>query len=194
MRTSVFSGRIKNSYTRIISIFFPGRTFNVQTNTITMEQQLMVKMLLDSWHSTIASTNKLLNTLTDEQLQGDVAPGRNSGTYLLGHLTAVHDRMLPLLGFEEQAFPHFNEVFLNSPDKSGKDMPPISELRIYWNQTNEKLANHFKGLQPGEWFEKHTAVSPEDFAKEPHRNKLNVLISRTNHLANHLGQMVFLIK
>jgi hypothetical protein len=35
-------------------------------------------------------------------------------------------------------------------------------------------------------------VSPEDFAKEPHRNRLNVLISRTNHMANHIGQLLLL--
>jgi hypothetical protein len=43
-----------------------------------------------------------------------------------------------------------------------------------------------------QWLEKHTSVSDEDFAKEPHRNKLSVLISRTNHLANHIGQLLFL--
>jgi hypothetical protein len=36
-----------------------------------------------------------------------------------------------------------------------------------------------------DWFSRHMLVSPEDFAKEPHRNKLNVIINRTNHMANH---------
>jgi len=42
--------------------------------------------------------------------------------------------------------------------------------------------------QPDEWFAKHSAVSAEDFAKEPHRNKLNILVNRTNHHSYHLGQ------
>ena len=160
-----------------------------------MEQQdVMIKIALDNWNSTIANTDKLLNSLTDEQLAGDVAPGRNSGTYLLGHLTAVHDRMLPLLGFEDQAHPHFNDIFLTSPDKSGKEMPSIAELRSHWNETNAKLAKHFVNLKPADWFQKHTSVSEEDFAKEPHRNRLNVLIGRTTHLSSHLGQMLFLKK
>jgi hypothetical protein len=29
-------------------------------------------------------------------------------------------------------------------------------------------------------------------AKEPHRNKLNLLMNRTNHLSYHLGQLVLL--
>jgi hypothetical protein len=160
-----------------------------------MEQkQLMIKMVLDNWYSTIANTDKLLSSLTDEQLQADIAPGRNSGVYLLGHLTAVHDRMLPLLGFGEQAFPQFNDAFLTSPDKSGKTMPEISELRKCWSETNAKLDTHFKNLQPDEWLQKHTAVSEGDFAKEPHRNRLNVVLGRTTHLSNHLGQMLLLTK
>jgi hypothetical protein len=33
-------------------------------------------------------------------------------------------------------------------------------------------------------------VSEEDFAKEPHRNRFTLLLSRTGHLAFHLGQVV----
>lgn len=155
-------------------------------------ENIMTKMALDNWYSTVANTNKLLDTLTDDQLKGDVSPGRNSGTYLLGHLAAVHDRMIPLLGFGAQARPELNDVFLASPDKSGKEMPSLQELRNYWNDTNDKLDKHFKSMSPAQWFERHTSVSEEDFAEEPHRNKLNVLLSRTNHLALHYGQMVFL--
>lgn len=49
-------------------------------------------------------------------------------------------------------------------------------------------------LSPADWFAKHTAVSDEDFAKEPHRNRLNVLLSRTIHQSNHLGQLSLLKK
>ncbi len=158
------------------------------------QQELFVKMVLDNWYSTVANTNKLLNSLTDEQLRGDAAPGRNSGIYLLGHLAAVNDRMLPLLGFEDQAYPHYNDIFLASPDKSGKVMPEAGELRTFWNETNAKLEKHFKSLTASEWFQRHTSVSEEDFAKEPHRNRLNVVLGRTTHLSSHLGQMLYLKK
>jgi len=32
--------------------------------------------------------------------------------------------------------------------------------------------------------------SDEDYAKDPTRNRLSVLLSRTNHLAYHLGQII----
>jgi len=39
-----------------------------------------------------------------------------------------------------------------------------------------------------DWLSRHTSVSEEDFAADPLRNKLNVLIGRTNHESYHLGQ------
>ena len=152
----------------------------------------MVKMTLDGWNRLVSDTDNLLNSLTDEQLQAEIAPGRNRGIYLLGHLTAVHDRMLPLLGFGEQKHPELNTPFLTSPDKAEKNLPSVSELRTYWKEANDTLDKHFKSLQPEEWFQKHTSVSEEDFAKEPHRNRLNVVMGRSLHFANHLGQMILL--
>jgi DinB superfamily len=157
-------------------------------------QDLAVKIVVDGWHTALSRTDALINSFTDEQIAGEVAPGRNSGTYLLGHLTAVHDRMLPLLGLGTQLHPELDEVFLTSPDKSGKPKPSIPELRAYWKEVNEAVAAGFATLKPEEWLHKHTSVSEEDFAKEPHRNRLNVLVSRTNHLSSHYGQLLFLKK
>jgi hypothetical protein len=155
-------------------------------------QELLIKSVLDSWYNHVSRTDNLLDTFTDEQLQNEIAPGKNRGIYLLGHLTAVHDRMLPLLNLGKQHYPHFDDIFITSPDKAAKEMPPASELRIYWKNVNEALAKHFSHMQPDDWFQKHTSVSDADFAKEPYRNKLNVLVSRTNHLAYHFGQLLLL--
>jgi len=38
----------------------------------------------------------------------------------------------------------------------------------------------------------YKGFSAEDFAKEPHRNKLNIIISRTSHLQYHTGQIALL--
>lgn len=155
--------------------------------------ELFIKPVLDSWFSHVSRLDNLLDTITDEQLHSEVASGRNRGTYLLGHLTAVHDRMLPLLGFEAHHYPQLDEIFITSADKE-KDMPPAAELRKYWKDVNDTLARHFKAMKPEDWLQKHTSVTDEDFAKEPHRNRLNVMVSRTTHLAYHFGQMIFLGK
>jgi hypothetical protein len=155
-------------------------------------QQVMVKMAMDSWNGYLKRTDALFKELGDEQLQKEVSPGRNTGVYLLGHLVAVHDAMIALLGLGGSKYPELEMPFIKSPDKSGLPIPAISELRNYWNETNQQIAKQFAALTPGEWFMKHTAVTEEDFAKEPHRNRLNVLLSRTSHLASHYGQLVFL--
>ncbi len=156
------------------------------------QQELLIKLVLDNWYTHVSRTDKLLDSLTDEQLLHEIAPGRNRGIYLLGHLAAVHDRMLPLLGFDAQHRPEMDAIFLTSPDKAVQDMPSVTDLRAYWKDVNNTLDKHFKTMQPDDWFSKHTSVSEEDFAKEPHRNRLNIVLGRTSHLANHLGQLLLL--
>lgn len=161
---------------------------------MTTTHQTMVKMVLDAWNAKIKESNDIFNKLTDEQLQYEVAPRRNRGIYLLGHLTATHDGILPLLNFGERFFPELDEVFLDNPDKSREIVHSANDLRGYWEKINSTLAEHFNQLQPEAWFERHNAVSEENFITQPHRNKLNVIISRTNHLTYHNGQLIFLVK
>jgi len=159
-----------------------------------MNNELLVKMVTDSWRKQLIATNKIFDSLSDEELMQEVAPGRNRGIYLLGHLTAVHDRMLPLLGFEESKYPDLKAVFLDSPDKAVDGIPSASELRQQWHDVNETLSNHIKSLPADDWFTRHANISQEDFIKEPHRNRLNVLLDRTVHLSNHRGQLLLLKK
>lgn len=153
--------------------------------------QLTIKMLLDRWYALTKNFDAVLDALTDEQLEKEIAPTKNRGIYLLGHLIAVHDDMLTLMDFGDKLYPEINEVF-KAPDKSSAEIPSAATLRAYWKKQNEVIAEKFNSLQPEQWFEKHTVVSAEDFIKEPHRNKLNILITRTSHLAYHDGQFVLL--
>ncbi len=158
------------------------------------QQVLIIKMILDSWNQQISKTGDLINSLTDEQLMQEVAPGRNRGIYLLGHLIAVHDRMLPLLNLSEQLYPDLNDAFLEKPDKAIATIPSAAALRAYWKTVHAALAIHFESMRPEGWLIKHSAVTEEAFKKEPHRNRLNVILNRTNHLSYHYGQLAFLKK
>lgn len=157
-----------------------------------MHTETAVKMILDRWNASIKGADTLLNSLTDEQLQKEIAPGRNRGVYLLGHLIAVHDDMLILLGMGEKLYPELHEPFIKNADKGIAQIPTVAELRACWTKQCAALEQKFSGLKTEEWFEKHTAVTAEDFAKEPHRNKLNIILTRTTHLQYHLGQLVLL--
>lgn len=155
---------------------------------------LFVKMVLQAWESQIARTSKLINSLTDEQLMSEVAPGKNRGIYLVGHLTSVNDSLFTLLGIGEKLLPEYENIFIKSPDKSVVEMPDIAELKNNWNKVYQKLSERFKEMTSDDWFGRHMSVTPEDFAKEPHRNRLNVIMSRTNHEGYHYGQLIFLQK
>src|SRR5688572_27026206 len=92
-------------------------------------KELFIKMAVDAWNTQCTRLTKLFDALSDEQLAAETAPGRNSGIYLLGHLVAVTDGMLPLLGLGEKLYPQLEKLFVTSPDKSGLEFPPVQELR-----------------------------------------------------------------
>ncbi|MEK6782139.1 MAG: DinB family protein [Bacteroidota bacterium] len=156
--------------------------------------EIFVKMAVSSWETQNIRVTKLLNSLTDEQLLSETAPGRNRGIYLIGHLAAVSDGLLTLMEWGERLHPERDVVFVKNADKSGTEMPSVEEVRAYWSKVCAMVAKHIGSMQLDDWFQKHTTVAAEDFAKEPHRNKLNVLINRTNHMSYHLGQLIYLEK
>ena len=166
----------------------------IETKPTVAENEVFVKMVLSNWQLQNKRMNDLLSKLSDADLEAETAPGRNTGVYLLGHLAAINDSLFTILGFGDRINPAMDELFIRNPDKSGLERPSAAELRSYWNKVNSALEPIINAAQPDEWFSRHMSVSEEDFAKEPHRNKLNVIISRTIHLAYHLGQMVYLEK
>jgi uncharacterized damage-inducible protein DinB len=137
----------------------------------------------------VERVNKTLSNLTDDQLLKEIAPGKNRVIYLWGHLTAVHDAMFPILGLGERLHPELDAIFVSNPDKTGKQLLPVGELRKYWDEVNGRLLSQFAGLSRDEWLQRHRSMSEEDYVKDPTRNRLAVLLSRTNHLSYHLGQI-----
>lgn len=147
-------------------------------------------MALKAWNIQVNNTTKFFDSLDDQSLYKEVAPGRNRIIYLMGHLIAVNDTMISLFGVGERLYSHFDEPFIKNPDKSALAIPEASELRKEWRISNEVLTTHFNKISTTDWFSKHTAMTEDDLIKDPARNKLSVLINRTNHLANHLGQLL----
>jgi len=149
------------------------------------------KSLIDSalrgWKSNIEQADKVFGGLSPAQLEQEVAPGKNRLIYLWGHLAAVNDRLLPLLGIGERLHPEFDDMFISNPDNS---VLIVSEetLKTAWQEINQKLWEGIAKFSASDWAERHTAVSEQDFEREPHRNRFAVLLGRTAHLAYHVGQ------
>jgi hypothetical protein len=156
--------------------------------------QIFVTTALKSWDVWTGRAGKLFDSFTDEQMQAEIAPGKNRAYYLLGHLIAVNDAMIPQLRLGEPDYAHLRAPFIDSKDKAVPDTIPVAELRLAWKIVHEKLNTHFEQLSPAEWLERHATVSEEDFAKEPHRNRLAILMSRAGHVSYHIGQLMLLSK
>jgi hypothetical protein len=91
------------------------------------------------------------------------------------------------------SFPH-SAIFVSNSDKIGAQLPPGGELRKYWDKVSGKLLSQFASLCEDEWLHRHYAMSEEDYAKDPIRNRLVVLLSRTNHISYPLGQITLAVK
>ena len=98
--------------------------------------------------------------------------------------------MLPLLGIGERHHPQLDAVFLEQPDTGGTWTPGAPALKDVLGKTDRELWRAFSQWSPADWLSKHSAVSDEEFAREPHRNRLSVVLSRNSHLAFHHGQIV----
>lgn len=148
----------------------------------------MLDAALRGWKQNVERADKFFSGSTEEQLQAHVAPGKNRLIYLWGHLTAVNDALLPLLGVGERLHPELDAMYITSPDGASAQMLSAAQLKAAWDEINAALHAAFAKLTPAEWIERHTSVSPEDFAKEPHRNRFTILLGRSAHIAYHLGQ------
>ena len=153
-----------------------------------------VSLALKVWKAQIGRADKLFASLSPEEVLREIAPGRNRLLYLWGHLTAVHDAMLPLLGLGERLYPEFDVAFVSNPDKSQAAIPSHEQVRQAWNAVNGELRKGFEEMSGPDWLQRHTAVSEEDFAEDTSRNRFAILLSRTNHLSYHLGQAVLGLK
>ena len=134
--------------------------------------------------------DKAFSNLTEDQLLKEVAPGKNRLIYIWGHLTAIHDAMFAILGLGLRLHPELDATFVSHPDKTATQLPSAGELKKHWDEVNVKLLSQFASLSADEWLQRHRAVSEEDYANDPTRNRLAVLLSRTNHASYHLGQVI----
>jgi hypothetical protein len=158
--------------------------------SLVANEELLAITALNSWKLVIGRFDQTLAEWTDEQLQSRIAPDKNRLFYLVGHLTAVHDRMLPLLGLGERLHPELDEAYITNRDRLLPDPVSASDLRTAWAEVNHKLTAAFERFTPKDWLQKHDAVSADDFAKDPTRNRIAVVMSRTNHASYHSGQVV----
>ena len=155
-----------------------------------MTKDFFIRMALKSWNIQVAGATKFFDSVDDASLKREVAPGKNTILYLLGHLIAVNDGMISLFGLGERQYADLDEAFVTNPDKSGFEMPDAATLKAAWKKSNETLSAYFEKMNADDWFARHNSMTDQDLINDPGRNKLSVLLNRTNHLSYHLGQLM----
>ena len=156
--------------------------------------ELFAHSALLNWEQAVGQATAFFAKCSDEELLQPTVPGKNRVIYLLGHLAAVSDRMLPLLDIGDRHYPHLDEHFIFTHDNPNAAMPSAGELRKAWSEVNDYITGHLRNWSPEEWLQRHTAVSAEDFAREPHRNRFTLVTGRARHISYHLGQLVWFKK
>ena len=146
------------------------------------------------WETYNKRIQKSLETIKDENYSTPITPGGNSPSWVMGHLADTDDALLELFGIRKRMFPELAKIYHHERDTNQGGHLSKAELSQKWNQILEELNRVFKSMSESDWLSRHTAVSEEDFKKEPHRNKLNVMLSRVSHRASHLGQVAMQAK
>ena len=152
-------------------------------------EELLLQSIVASWKLTINRLDAKFKSLNDEQLQERIAPDRNRVIYLFGHLTGTHDRMLPLLDIGESRYPELYAVYGANPDRALPDPLSANDLKRAWSEVNAAATVGIERFSIKDWLKKHTAISDEDFGKDRTRNRLAVVLNRTNHASYHAGQI-----
>lgn len=83
-------------------------------------------------------------------------------------------------------------AYLDHPDRTEADPLAPADLKAAWQDLATRLADALDAFTPEEWLQKHTAVSDADFAKDPGRNRMVAVLSRTNHISYHMGQLMLM--
>jgi uncharacterized damage-inducible protein DinB len=146
------------------------------------------------WDAYNRSMLKVLETISEEDFHKPIVPGGNSPSWLLGHLADTDDALFELFGIRNRMFPDLAKIYHHERGTNLSGHLTKEELSSRWKAILNELDSAFKKMNESDWLARHMVVSEEDFKKQPHRNKLNVLLSRVTHKASHLGQIALLVK
>jgi len=146
------------------------------------------------WTTFNTRMQKVMDSITPENFDKPVVANGNSPSWILGHLVDTDDKLIELFGIGKRLFPELDKVYHHERGSNQSGHLTKAELAEKWKAITAVLDAAFKSWSESEWLGRHTAVTEEDFKKEPQRNKLNVMLSRVSHKASHLGQIALLPK
>ena len=153
-----------------------------------------LQICLLQWDAFNKRMQKVIDSIDDENINQPIVANGNSPSWLLGHLADTDDKLLELFGICKRLFPELSTIYHHERGTNQQGHLTKAELTSKWNLIVAELDTAFKKMTEADWLSRHMSVTEDDFKKEPHRNKLNVLLSRVTHKASHLGQIAMQAK
>jgi uncharacterized damage-inducible protein DinB len=148
-----------------------------------------LQICLLQWDTYNKRMQNAIDTISNEKFNQAIIVNGNSPSWLLGHLVDTDDKLLELFGIGKRIFPELSIIYHHERGTNQQGHLTKAELSTKWNTVVAELDTAFKNMTEADWLARHMSVTEEDFKKEPHRNKLNVFLSRIAHKASHLGQI-----
>ncbi len=144
------------------------------------------------WQNMISWASGYIDRLADEDFTSELAPGRNHGVWVLGHLIESEDELSKFLGKGEMLFPEYEETFgMKSKLLPPSEYAPVATLREQWKQVVAKNDAMFRNLKDAEWDEPHALVKgnvKDDF----YGTKGRCVYLWNLHQMYHVGQLALL--
>lgn len=134
-----------------------------------------------------------LGRVSDENLAREVAPGRNHGVWILGHLIASDDDLAMYLGRGGRRFPEYEALFqTRSVLRPVSEYPAPERLRREWKELCEANERLFAELTDAELDEPHALIgeNPDD---DYFKTKRECVLNWAAHQLYHAGQLVLLV-
>lgn len=145
------------------------------------QARLFTRIALNTWKATVGRFDDIVAASSDEELEREVTAGKSRLFYLIGHLTALHDRLLPVLGLGERRHMELDAEFGEERDPHRASGVSARRLRQLWTEVNAAVLAGMERLTPEQWLEKPPAAAAP--------NRLSVLLNWTDHVSLHSTQI-----
>lgn len=151
-----------------------------------------LQICLLQWDAMNKRMLKTMDSISEENFHKPIVAGGNSPSWIIGHLVEADDALLELLGIGKRMFLDLSKIYHHERGANQTGHLTKQEVTQRFKSVCAALDTAFKSWNEADWLMRHTAVSEEDFKNGPHRNRLNVMLSRLSHKASHLGQLALM--
>lgn len=153
----------------------------------------ITKNFAEQFDAMIEWVNGCIDPLTDEELKMELAPGKNHGVWILGHLITSDDDFSVFMEKGDLLYPEYFKLFgQGSKLQPVENYPPVSLLREHWKKVIEKNKKIYAELSDEELSQPHGRMTdpPE---KDFFKTKQRIIIYWQLHQMYHGGQFSVLL-